>query len=211
MVFVRSYDDGRSRHFDGVEKLCAYLDALPGDFYIHDGRRILKNFINLENDKQLWLCLRLPGGKGGFGSNLRAQGNRLSKRHRSGNYESCRDAETGMRLRDKEHVAVIKAQTERGGVLVHGDAVDMANRRRAYEERQAIKQQKQEHKITQQAITKTRQTSERAHKEAMRVESILQKSSCFLQKESLGDEKGKEPLEPAKRLNCAWDEDLDCF
>jgi len=42
--------------------------------------------------------LRLPGGKGGFGSQLRAQGNRMSSKKRAGGYEACRDL-SGRRLR----------------------------------------------------------------------------------------------------------------
>lgn len=44
------------------------------------------------------LRLRLLGGKGGFGSQLRAQGNRMSSKKRAGNYEACRDL-SGRRLR----------------------------------------------------------------------------------------------------------------
>ena len=42
--------------------------------------------------------LRLLGGKGGFGSQLRAQGNKMSSKKRAGNYESCRSL-NGQRLR----------------------------------------------------------------------------------------------------------------
>lgn len=41
---------------------------------------------------------RLLGGKGGFGSNLRAQGNKMSSKKRAGNYEACRDL-AGRRIR----------------------------------------------------------------------------------------------------------------
>lgn len=37
------------------------------------------------------LRLRLLGGKGGFGSNLRAQGSKMASKRRSGARESCRD------------------------------------------------------------------------------------------------------------------------
>lgn len=42
--------------------------------------------------------LRLLGGKGGFGSNLRAQGSKMSSKRRAGTRESCRDL-AGRRLR----------------------------------------------------------------------------------------------------------------
>lgn len=42
--------------------------------------------------------LRLPGGKGGFGSNLRAQGNKMSNKKRNLGQESCRNLD-GQRLR----------------------------------------------------------------------------------------------------------------
>lgn len=42
--------------------------------------------------------LRLVGGKGGFGSQLRAQGNKMSSKKRAGGYEACRDL-SGRRIR----------------------------------------------------------------------------------------------------------------
>lgn len=42
--------------------------------------------------------LRLLGGKGGFGSQLRAQGNKMSSKKRAGGYEACRDL-SGRRIR----------------------------------------------------------------------------------------------------------------
>ncbi len=50
--------------------------------------------------------LRLPGGKGGFGSQLRAQGNKMSSKKRAGNYEACRDL-SGQRLRSQKHAKLI--------------------------------------------------------------------------------------------------------
>lgn len=44
------------------------------------------------------LCPRLVGGKGGFGSLLRAQGGRISSTLKSNNNESCRDL-NGRRLK----------------------------------------------------------------------------------------------------------------
>jgi hypothetical protein len=52
--------------------------------------------------------LRLRGGKGGFGSQLRAQGNKMSSKRRAGNYEACRDLSTGQRLRSSKHAKLIE-------------------------------------------------------------------------------------------------------
>ena len=51
--------------------------------------------------------LRLRGGKGGFGSQLRAQGNKMSSKKRAGNYESCRGL-NGQRLRVQKHTKMIE-------------------------------------------------------------------------------------------------------
>jgi hypothetical protein len=40
----------------------------------------------------------LLGGKGGFGSRLKAEGQRLSNKKRSGNYEACIDYESGRQI-----------------------------------------------------------------------------------------------------------------
>lgn len=47
------------------------------------------------------LRFRILGGKGGFGSQLRAQGNKMSSKKRAGDYSSCRDL-TGRRIRTTE-------------------------------------------------------------------------------------------------------------
>lgn len=52
--------------------------------------------------------LRIVGGKGGFGSQLRSQGSKMSSIKRAGNYEDCRDL-TGRRIR---HVKDEKAIQE---------------------------------------------------------------------------------------------------
>lgn len=51
--------------------------------------------------------LRLLGGKGGFGSQLRAQGNKMSSKKRAGNYESCRSL-NGQRLRVQKQTKMIE-------------------------------------------------------------------------------------------------------
>ena len=52
----------------------------------------------LPRDKILQVGCILRGGKGGFGSRLKAEGQRLSNKKRSGNYEACIDHDTGRRL-----------------------------------------------------------------------------------------------------------------
>lgn len=56
--------------------------------------------------------LRIRGGKGGFGSQLRAQGNKMSSKKRAGNYEACRDL-SGQRLRSQKHAKLIAEYLER--------------------------------------------------------------------------------------------------
>lgn len=53
--------------------------------------------ISQGQDVHLRLALKLPGGKGGFGSQLRAAGGRMSSRGREQNTDSCRDL-SGRRL-----------------------------------------------------------------------------------------------------------------
>ncbi len=50
--------------------------------------------------------LRLLGGKGGFGSQLRAQGNRMGSKKRAGGYEACRDL-SGRRIRSINQARII--------------------------------------------------------------------------------------------------------
>ena len=66
------------------------------DFYLI---KRAENFYNVK--------LRLLGGKGGFGSQLRAQGNKMSSKKRAGNYESCRSL-NGQRLRVQKQTKMIE-------------------------------------------------------------------------------------------------------
>lgn len=56
--------------------------------------------------------LRLRGGKGGFGSQLRAQGNKMSSKKRAGNYEACRDL-SGQRMRSQKQAKLIEEYLEK--------------------------------------------------------------------------------------------------
>ena len=76
---------------------------------------LLKDFKLKLNDFYLSKCsdtvfqvkLKLPGGKGGFGSQLRAQGNKMSSKKRAGNYESCRTL-NGQRIRAQKQAKLIE-------------------------------------------------------------------------------------------------------
>ena len=59
--------------------------------HIHDDQRIVA-----APGDVLQVCMRLPGGKGGFGSMLRALGAQIEK---TTNREACRDL-SGRRMRD---------------------------------------------------------------------------------------------------------------
>lgn len=76
---------------------------------------LLNDFKLKEGDYYLSKCsenvfqvkLRLLGGKGGFGSQLRAQGNKMSSKKRAGNYESCRTL-NGQRIRVQKQTKLIE-------------------------------------------------------------------------------------------------------
>ena len=59
------------------------------------------------SDNVYQVKLRLLGGKGGFGSQLRAQGNKMSSKKRAGNYEACRSL-NGQRLRVQKQTKMIE-------------------------------------------------------------------------------------------------------
>lgn len=64
------------------------------------------------NDFEADIRLRLMGGKGGFGSQLRAQGNRMSSKKRAGNYEACRDL-SGRRIRSVNEAKIVAEYIKR--------------------------------------------------------------------------------------------------
>jgi hypothetical protein len=70
----------------------------------YDYLRIGNNFYHssqlshLPHDRIIQVGFFLRGGKGGFGSRLKAEGQRLSNKKRSGNFEACVDHETGRRI-----------------------------------------------------------------------------------------------------------------
>ncbi|WBW71105.1 intron-specific pre-mRNA splicing-ubiquitin fusion protein Sde2 [Schizosaccharomyces osmophilus] len=89
-----------------VQAFGKQADRLLNSFYLTHESRIVcpsTSICSLEanvlnKDVNLWLCGRVLGGKGGFGSQLRAAGGRMSKkRNEQENQDSCRDLD-GNRL-----------------------------------------------------------------------------------------------------------------
>jgi len=119
MVFLRSFGLLTTTWIDSnnVEDLKQKLN-LPEDIKLFkNGKRIdsQSSDANLGNDEVIELVLGLPGGKGGFGSMLRALGNQIQK---TTNHEAMRDL-SGRRMRDineekrlKDYVSK-KAEIER--------------------------------------------------------------------------------------------------
>merc|ERR1712088_636171 len=100
MVFLRSFCLLTTTWIDSsnVEDLKQKLN-LPEDIKLFkNGKRIdsQSSDANLGNDEVIELVLGLPGGKGGFGSMLRALGNQIQK---TTNHEAMRDL-SGRRMRD---------------------------------------------------------------------------------------------------------------
>ncbi|PJF16766.1 hypothetical protein PSACC_03502 [Paramicrosporidium saccamoebae] len=89
---IRDLPDYLYREY-GLQKAYYWLDRRPDSPYIR-------------------IRLRLPGGKGGFGSNLRAQGNKMSARKRSGGNDACRDL-SGRRLRTVNETRLIEEYLRR--------------------------------------------------------------------------------------------------
>lgn len=79
------------------------LQTLYNDFKLKSNNFYLSKC----SETVLQVKLRLPGGKGGFGSQLRAQGNKMSSKKRAGNYESCRTL-NGQRVRAQKQAKLIE-------------------------------------------------------------------------------------------------------
>lgn len=105
MVLVRL--NGRLLCVD-KDSLARLVDSIGPQCYLIDSCRIVTDFGDASADQCLQVRFRLRGGKGGFGTNLRAQGAKLSHKKRAGQYESARDLETGARLRDIQRARVVK-------------------------------------------------------------------------------------------------------
>uniref|UniRef100_A0A2M4CJY2 Putative signal transducer and activator of transcription n=1 Tax=Anopheles darlingi TaxID=43151 RepID=A0A2M4CJY2_ANODA len=81
----------------------------PADYYLTQSGRLIANWHNLPPHIPLRVNERLPGGKGGFGSMLRAIGAQIEK---TTNREACRDL-CGRRLRDINEEKRLKAYLEK--------------------------------------------------------------------------------------------------
>jgi len=106
MVFVRTLflKDTRMVYLEDCSSLEECRSALttssgvPGDHLVfyNNGRRMMDEESPVDALATIDACLGLPGGKGGFGSMLRALGAQIEK---TTNKEACRDL-SGRRLRD---------------------------------------------------------------------------------------------------------------
>ena len=97
MVFLRSFGLVSKTWIisESPEDLKSQLE-LPNEFKLYrNGKLVEDNDIFDQNDL-VEIVGGLPGGKGGFGSMLRALGNQIQK---TTNKEACRDL-SGRRLRD---------------------------------------------------------------------------------------------------------------
>uniref|UniRef100_T1J5X2 Uncharacterized protein n=1 Tax=Strigamia maritima TaxID=126957 RepID=T1J5X2_STRMM len=94
-------------------KLKFLLNINPDSYKLYRGKKALKSTDLIEDNDVVHMHFSLPGGKGGFGSMLRAIGAQIEK---TTNKEACRDL-SGRRLRDINEERRLKKwiakQTER--------------------------------------------------------------------------------------------------
>lgn len=108
--------------------------------------------------------LRLLGGKGGFGSQLRAQGSKMSSKKRSGNYEACRDL-AGRRIRTQTQAQKIadyllalpelerqKREAVKDKMI---ETIDKAERRRPFADIRYVEKSKEAIENTEYAVLKS--------------------------------------------------------
>lgn len=94
---------------DIIEAVSEALNLLPTEFYLtQNGKLVNSEFINMETSR-IHVCMRFLGGKGGFGSMLRAIGAQIEK---TTNREACRDL-SGRRLRDINEEKRLKEYLEK--------------------------------------------------------------------------------------------------
>ncbi|XP_052867565.1 splicing regulator SDE2-like [Anopheles cruzii] len=98
---------------NAVEEVAAAITAWKGfspkDYYITQNGRSIASWQTVSCSAPLCINGRLPGGKGGFGSMLRAIGAQIEK---TTNREACRDL-SGRRLRDINEEKRLKAYLEK--------------------------------------------------------------------------------------------------
>ena len=99
-------------------RLCGQVYAVPAgsspeQFLLHKFSLTEDLYwINSGSELVVDVRLRLCGGKGGFGSQLRAQGNKMSSKKRAGGYEACRDL-SGRRIRTINQAKLISEYLDR--------------------------------------------------------------------------------------------------
>ena len=99
MVFLRTFGLSKTLWLDTIEPsaILHHLQVSAEDnVQLYKNGKILQQSNTLIHDDVVEVVARLPGGKGGFGSMLRALGNQIQK---TTNKEACRDL-SGRRLRD---------------------------------------------------------------------------------------------------------------
>ena len=114
----------------GILSRYDYL-RIGNDFYS------TKQLGHLPHNQILQVGCILRGGKGGFGSRLKAEGQRLSNKKRSGNYEACVDNETGRRIGQISESKLIEDFLQREPELVaNADAEKLEKYQRILENAQ---------------------------------------------------------------------------
>lgn len=93
---------------DLIEAVSAALKLSSADFYLTQNGKLINN-TKINNNNHVNVYLRLVGGKGGFGSMLRAIGAQIEK---TTNREACRDL-SGRRLRDINEEKRLKSWLEK--------------------------------------------------------------------------------------------------
>lgn len=120
-----------------------------------------------QHDKEyctMRIRFRLPGGKGGFGSQLRAQGSKMSSKKRSGNYEACRDL-AGRRIRTQTQAQKIADYLLALPELEHRrkeaakskmiKIIDQADRRKPFADIRYVEKSKEAIENTEYAVLKS--------------------------------------------------------
>lgn len=98
-----------NKRSDFIESVSNALNLSPSQFYFtQNGKLVHSDTINVESNT-LNVYMRLLGGKGGFGSMLRAIGAQIEK---TTNREACRDL-SGRRLRDINEEKRLKEYLEK--------------------------------------------------------------------------------------------------
>ncbi|EDV93059.1 replication stress response regulator SDE2 [Drosophila grimshawi] len=99
-----------------IQQICTHIEEAThlqsDEFYLlSNGKRLNRNISNQNEMQTIHCMLRQVGGKGGFGSMLRAIGAQIEK---TTNREACRDL-SGRRLRDINEEKRVRAWLEKQG------------------------------------------------------------------------------------------------